>query len=238
MTFRNEEQLAATLSSLGRLTYKPYEVIVVDGAATPKAKEICANMNNVMNIVYFGEPDQGIYDGMNKGMQMAKGDCVHYLNSGDRVVGEPYWKWDDDELLEVRLSSAEASLGYGKKQLWNTLYCHQGMLFPSHHEAYDLRFKIAADYYLMRKVYPQGFRSYRIRQDAAVLFDSDGLSSTKRRARNQELFKVITETDGLGRSLSFFVIATIKSIFPMFLIRAFQTWSNRELGDANHGHGR
>lgn len=86
----NATGLARTLRSVSIQTQKDFEYIVVDGNSTDDSVNVILDFVN-----YFGqrlkwvtEDDIGIYNAMNKGLKMASGDYVQFLNSGDCLVAE------------------------------------------------------------------------------------------------------------------------------------------------------
>ena len=62
------------------------EYIVVDGASTDKTVEIIKQYSNKYPIKWISEPDSGIYNAMNKGIKLASGDYLLFLNAGDYFV--------------------------------------------------------------------------------------------------------------------------------------------------------
>ena len=70
-----------TIDSVAAQTYPEIEHIVVDGASRDNTMEIVRAAPSVSK--YVSEPDQGIYDAMNKGIAMATGDIIGTLNSDD-----------------------------------------------------------------------------------------------------------------------------------------------------------
>ena len=62
------------------------EYIVIDGASTDKTAEIIQQYANKYPIKWISEPDSGIYNAMNKGIKMATGDYLLFLNAGDYLV--------------------------------------------------------------------------------------------------------------------------------------------------------
>ena len=74
--------LAKTVESVIEQTYKNIEYIVVDGNSTDNTNDIIAQYRNKIS-TYLSEPDSGIFDAMNKGISMAKGDLIIFLNAGD-----------------------------------------------------------------------------------------------------------------------------------------------------------
>ena len=83
--FNAAHLLAKTIESVIEQTYNNVEYIVVDGNSTDSTNEIIAKYRNNIHI-YVSEPDSGIFDAMNKGISMAKGDLIIFLNAGDYYI--------------------------------------------------------------------------------------------------------------------------------------------------------
>ena len=78
--------LPGTLRSVQQQTYPHLEYIVVDGGSTDQSVDIIRDAATKMpGLRWISEPDRGLYDAMNKGLQMATGDFVWFLNSGDHL---------------------------------------------------------------------------------------------------------------------------------------------------------
>lgn len=80
--YNSAATLETTIKSVGSQTYKNIEYIVVDGNSTDGTLEIIKNHQEVIS-KWISEPDQGLYDAMNKGVAMATGDIIGILNSDD-----------------------------------------------------------------------------------------------------------------------------------------------------------
>ena len=81
-TYNSEKTLFDTLLSLEKQTHPDIEYIVVDGASKDNTiKLIKSNCTKVSKII--SEPDKGIYDALNKGIQAASGDVIGFLHSDD-----------------------------------------------------------------------------------------------------------------------------------------------------------
>ena len=70
------------MKSVASQSCKLYEHIIVDGASTDATVEL-ARRDATERTTIVSEPDRGLYDAMNKGLGLAKGDYVIFLNSGD-----------------------------------------------------------------------------------------------------------------------------------------------------------
>ena len=80
--FNSQETIRDTIQSVLSQDYPEIEYIVVDGASTDHTPEILAEYSDRIACV-ISEPDDGIYDAMNKGIHQASGDFIGILNSDD-----------------------------------------------------------------------------------------------------------------------------------------------------------
>ena len=83
--FNNASTLRDTMRSVLGQTHPDMEYIVVDGASTDGTVSILREMEPLFRsrMKWVSEPDEGIYDAMNKGILMATGDVVGFLNGDD-----------------------------------------------------------------------------------------------------------------------------------------------------------
>lgn len=85
---RNSElSIAACIGSVLSQSYSNIEHIVIDGASSDETVKTIHKMKSP-NLVLISEPDQGIYDAMNKGVSLSTGDIICFLNSDD-VYADP-----------------------------------------------------------------------------------------------------------------------------------------------------
>ena len=85
-SFRHAEWLDETLRSVREQSYPRIEHIVVDGGSDDGTVEILRQAEDTTGLRWISEPDQGQADAINKGVQMAGGDIVTWLNSDDVYV--------------------------------------------------------------------------------------------------------------------------------------------------------
>lgn len=82
VSYNSEETIQKTIDSVYNQTYENIEHIIVDGNSSDNTKKIIENNSNKVS-KYISEDDNGIYDAMNKGIQMSSGKVIGTLNSDD-----------------------------------------------------------------------------------------------------------------------------------------------------------
>ncbi|MGC1204927.1 MAG: glycosyltransferase family 2 protein [Flavobacteriaceae bacterium] len=92
INYNNKIGLEATIRSVQNQTATNYEHIVIDGNSVDGSKEIIENNKDSFSY-WVSEPDNGVYHAMNKGIKVATGIYVFFLNSGDEFI--------DRNVLEV-----------------------------------------------------------------------------------------------------------------------------------------
>lgn len=80
--YNAEKLLAATLQSAVNQTCQNFELVIVDGGSRDNSLAVLEPFKPYIGTL-ISEPDNGIYDAMNKGVKAAKGKYVYFLNAGD-----------------------------------------------------------------------------------------------------------------------------------------------------------
>ena len=86
ISFNTENTIEKTLQSVAYQSYKNIEHIIVDGGSKDNTLEICNSFSHISKII--SEPDNGVYDAFNKGLELATGDVVGFLNADDIFYNE------------------------------------------------------------------------------------------------------------------------------------------------------
>ncbi len=86
----NAAGLEKTMRSVAAQTFADFEYIVVDGASTDESVKVIRSFEATFGdrLKWISEPDKGIYNAMNKGIGLASGDYLQFLNSGDSLVSD------------------------------------------------------------------------------------------------------------------------------------------------------
>jgi len=118
VVYNNVKHIERTLRSVINQTYSPIEFIVIDGASDDGTFAILEKYKNHFS-QFISEPDKGIYHAMNKGLAIAKGDYVIFVNSGDEFH-EP------QTVEQVFSTQAFADIYYGETEMINESLKSQG----------------------------------------------------------------------------------------------------------------
>ncbi len=111
VVYNNAEHIERTLLSVINQTYDHIEYIVIDGGSTDGTLAIIKKYaSSIQRLV--SEPDKGIYDAMNKGLALATGDYVLFMNSGDEIYAA-------DTVASVFATAPDADIYYGETEMIN-----------------------------------------------------------------------------------------------------------------------
>lgn len=197
----NPGGLKKTAESIAAQTSKNYEWIVIDGASTDETKEILKTLPAEI----LSEPDNGIYDAMNKGIARASGDYLLFLNAGDALAApsvlrdlEPYLEQAPALLYGDSLEAApDTPPAYKPARSHQTLAAglfthHQAMLYNRAALGglrYNTRYRIAADYDLTAALLQNNADATHIARPVCV-FESGGVSQTAAYIGRKEQYEI------------------------------------------------
>lgn len=85
ITYNAEKYLPATLNSIFKQSDRSFEYIIIDGASADSTLEIVKRVKENVD-VFISEPDKGLYDAMNKGLELATGEYLWFMNAGDVIA--------------------------------------------------------------------------------------------------------------------------------------------------------
>lgn len=172
-TYNSEKNIAGCLSSVYNQTYKKIEHIIIDGMSSDNTLPIIKEHQS-KNLKIISEKDSGIYDALNKGIQLATGDIVGFLHSDDIFYSENTLKNIMDIFENKNIDAVYGDLVYVSQDLSKTVRYWKAGAFslkklksgwmPPHptlflrksvydkYGKFDTTFKIAADYDFILRV--------------------------------------------------------------------------------------
>lgn len=225
VTFNAAHLLEKTMESVLGQRFRDFEYILIDGASKDDTVQIIKKQearHPDVEVKWVSEPDKGLYDAMNKGLKMACGRFVWFMNAGDKVfdldtfalLAEAYAAHPDAEVLygqSLIIDENDRPLGerhkiapkvLTKKSLLNGLVvCHQSILASrSIAPLYDTRYRISADYDWTCKVLEKSRANVYVDQYISR-FMTSGLSNTHRKKSWAERYRIMRRHFGLGATL-------------------------------------
>lgn len=209
-TYNSGKTLRDTIESVLRQSYTDYEYIVKDGGSKDDTLEIvkayAPKFGDRLKVI--SEPDQGIYDAMNKGIQMATGDVIGILNSDDfytsadalQVIADAFANNDIDatygDIHFVNDDDLSKCVRYYSSAIFRRSFMRLGLM-PAHPSFYckkavyekygtfDTSYKVAADFEnLLRIIYVGNIRTKYIPKDF-VTMRTGGASTAGLSSRTQ-----------------------------------------------------
>lgn len=229
VTYNAASTLPATLRSVGEQTCKLFEYLVIDGASRDNTVELARN-SGIEQISIISEPDNGLYDAMNKGLGIAKGDYVIFLNAGDTFHNAKTLQLIADAIMD----NDYPGIVYGQTQIVDSarkrigdrhltapsiltldsfkdgmVVCHQAfVVLRKLVDNFDTRYRFSADYEWCIRCLQCSHRNCYI--DRIIIdYLSEGVTTANHRASLWERFKIMSHYFGffptLFRHIGFFI---------------------------------
>ena len=206
--------LKKTIGSVAGQTYMAdgksgftIEHLIIDGNSSDGTKEYLKHVNNYPYLNFVSEPDKGIYDAMNKGINLAKGEWIQFLNAGDIYADDSALKsliMHLDDKTDVIYGNAIKYDSYHQENVIpheineikkGMILCHQAVFFRREmHKKYmyDIKFQLVSDYNSILKMYLARARFKHI-DIFVVRYDMTGISASNLIITYKEICKVKKE---------------------------------------------
>ena len=218
VTYNAGKVLEDTIQSVVFQTYRNVEYIIVDGGSTDNTLDVVHKYQERICKV-ISEPDKGLYDAMNKGIRMATGDYLCFLNAGDElhenetlqkivytlkgkelpdvIYGETAIVDEEGHFLYMRRLSTPEHLHW-KSFKEGMLVCHQAFLARRElalANPYDLRYRFSADFDWCIRIMKQ---SKYLHNTHLTLIDylNEGMTTQNHKASLKERFRIMTKHYG------------------------------------------
>lgn len=170
VVYNGEENTELTIESVVNQSYFNTEYIIIDGGSTDGTVEILEKYDNEIDY-WISENDDGIFDAMNKGIDLATGNWLIFMNSGDRILNKITLEMISHKLkCPNKIYYGKWIVDYPKKQILRTpgsienlwkgsQICHQSAFIPHQlHRVhrYDACLRLSADYKFFLQAYHSG----------------------------------------------------------------------------------
>ena len=235
-TYNAERTVKTTLDSVMGQTWRNAELIIMDGGSADGTVAIAESFKAEADatdrdheVVIVSEPDNGLYDAMNKGIRRAKGEYLIFLNAGDAFHAPSSLQ----EIADAIEQGAQPDIVYGQTQIVDAdrnfvamrhltapehltfdsfkhgmLVCHQAFVVRrALAEPYDLRYRCSADYEWCLRCFKNAKRGA---YTGTTLIDylADGLTDKNHKASLRERYDIMCQYYGtlptIVRHIGFF----------------------------------
>ncbi len=243
--YNAEKFIENCINSVLSQTYKNIEFILIDGASRDNTLSIIKKYNKYITKL-ISEPDAGIYDAMNKGIQISTGEIIGFLNSDDFYSNhEVLLKVALEFKKNEKLKACYADLVYVKQKkeeqvirFWKSGNFHYGSFsngwspphptFFVHRSVYekygnfDLNYRISSDVELMMRFLDVNKINVKYIPEIWVKMRMGGLSNNKFKNIFKQNFEVLTalRRHGLKSNLVVFFYKKFLSRFKQFIFKS------------------
>lgn len=161
-TFNSEKTIAGCIESITEQTFKPAEILVMDNVSTDGTIDIVNSYANSYPFIRaISEKDKGVFDAMNKGIKIAKGEWLYFIGSDDRLYDNNVL----ESVFEITVMGQDVIYGNVESEMLGGIYdgafdiekifsrniCHQAIFFRKSifkiSGLFDTRFKAHADWH-------------------------------------------------------------------------------------------
>ncbi len=231
VVYNSELYIEKTILSIINQDYAKIEFIIVDGGSTDKTIEIIKKYEKFVT-KWISEKDNGLYDAMNKGINMASGDYLWFINSGDEVYSNtvlneifqngsklPDVIYGETEIIDykgqiigMRRHSIPEKLNW-KSLKYGMLVCHQSILVKKEIVVeYNLNYKYSSDFEWLIRVLKKAETVHNSRLILSKFMDGGQTSRTLLPGLKERFRIMVTYYGFIITTLNHFILA-IKLVF-------------------------
>lgn len=194
VVFNGEKYLEETIQSVINQTYDNFEYIIIDGGSTDGTIDIIKKYEDKISY-WVSEPDNGIFDAMNKGIDVATGEWINFMNAGDGFyANNTLWEvFSTNNYQNIDVIYGNHNVIYPSKtriakagdikNIWKgSQFCHQASFIASNtHKANKFNFanKIGADFEFFYALYKKN-KAFKYVDITIANYSAGGVSDTKR----------------------------------------------------------
>ncbi len=208
VVFNGEKYLEETIQSVLNQTYDNVEYIIIDGGSTDGTLDIIKKYDQAIDY-WISERDRGIYDAMNKGIDLATGEWINFMNGGDGFYSKDVLQkiFQNNMYRDYKVLYGDVQTDYGdykfilKAGSLSNIYkamqfSHQSTFFKaSYHKLnkYNLNYKLSADFLNLISLYSIEKNSFYYLNILVSKVSSDGVSDKYITSSIIECWKAIRE---------------------------------------------
>lgn len=221
VVYNGEQFLEETIQSVTNQTYDNVEYVIIDGGSTDGTINIIKKYTSNIDC-WISEKDAGIYDAMNKGINLATGEWINFMNAGDLFYNDSVLKniFSDDSIIDYSVIYSDTMLFSKEKNIRKISYAdfsidrfvHQSIVYKKFlHNIYgyylvDKKLTISDYIFFVQLTYEKKKKL----PDTIALFNIDGISS------NQNSFYQKISYDFMCRKIGKLKFLLILILYPIY----------------------
>ena len=222
VNYNDAEGLERTIKSVISQSFKDYEFIIIDGGSTDASIDVVKKYENYIDY-WVSESDGGIYPGMNKGLQQAKGEYLNFMNGGDCYhspdVLDKIFALNSDADIITGTHSENGIRNVGKDgvtmlDLYKWAIDHQASFIRREvalRHPYDEKYRIVSDWKFFIEALVIDNCSFCYTDTVVVDVDMKGVSNTNFQLDREEREQVLKELFPLRVLDDYKLLASINS---------------------------
>ena len=252
ISYNSEKTIERTILSVLNQTYKNYEYIIVDGLSKDNTIDIVKSYEPRFEgrMRWISEPDNGIYNAMNKGIKMAKGDIIGIVNSDDWLEADTLdvlsnvIRENPDNINKILTGDMMFHYADGTKLLISTSYqkyeslskqLRMGLNHPATFDPksiyntiglFDERFKLYADADFIIRCYESKVDVLFINKVLSNMLDGGASNKLSKLMIEDSLLNIKihskTQIERIWRIIRYYCILTTKYMVPDTLLKKYR----------------
>jgi len=230
VVYNGDKYLEETILSVINQTYDNIEYLIIDGGSTDGTMNIIKKYEDKIDY-WISEPDNGIYDAMNKGVDCANGVWINFMNTGDVFSNST----DLEKIKKYFLPNTDVIYGSVLKKiqgfdiveipgslssLWKgMIFSHQSCFIKRSilsKYPFDISLKVAADFKQIFHIYSDNYTFKEINFIISKII-ADGVSDKRRLRSTLERFNIVMRKSGGFKVLVYYFYLFIKEIIVLIV---------------------
>lgn len=227
-----------TIKSVIAQSYNNIQYLIIDGGSDDSTLSVIEKYRAYISY-FVSEPDKGIYDAMNKAINVATGEWIIFMNAGDLlidgVLNKIFVKQIDclidviygDTVIKYPFGNRYIKAGFFTNNDIDLPFCHQSVIVRTKYMKqyhFDLGYKVAADYNFFYSLYKEG-RKFLYVPIPIAQYDAIGFSTS----RVLETYKEVCSINGHNHGLKYYLVylylilrRTIMNFIPEYFLSSYR----------------